>query len=74
MEVRGTIESFDAPRGLGVLRSEDGVALGFHCVDIADGTRTIAVGTKVRARRSVGRLGHDEARAIEAVTRSREQC
>jgi cold shock CspA family protein len=67
VEVRGTIESFDASRGLGVLRTDDGVTLGFHCVDIADGTRSIDVGARVRAERSVGHVGHDEARAIETV-------
>ncbi|HEY5093057.1 MAG TPA: hypothetical protein VII60_07305 [Acidimicrobiales bacterium] len=67
MEIRGTVESFDAARGVGVLRSVDDVALSFHCVDIADGTRTIAVGAKVRAQRSVGRRGHDEATRIESV-------
>jgi cold shock CspA family protein len=67
MEVRGTVESFDAVRGLGALRSDDGDALSFHCVDIADGTRTIAVGAKVRAERSVGRRGHDEVIKIETV-------
>jgi hypothetical protein len=67
MEVRGTIEAFDAERGLGVLRSVHDVDFGFHCVDIADGTRRIAVGANARARRSVGRLGHDEVTVIEAV-------
>jgi len=67
MEVRGTVESFDDARGLGVLRSVGGVPLSFHCVDIADGTRTIAVGAKVRAERSVGRRGHDEVVKIETV-------
>lgn len=67
MEVLGTVESFDADRGLGVLRSVDDVALGFHCVDIADGTRTVAVGARVRAQRSVGRRGHDEVLKVEAL-------
>jgi cold shock CspA family protein len=66
MEVLGTVESFDGARGVGVVRSVDDVALTFHCVDIADGTRTIAVGANVRAQRSVGRRGHDEV--IEIAT------
>jgi hypothetical protein len=60
MEVLGTVESFDADRGLGRVRSVDGAAFSFHCVDIADGSRTIPVAANVRAERSVGRLGHDE--------------
>ncbi len=67
MEVRGTVESFDEVRGLGVVRSDDGHSLGFHCVDIADGTRSIDVGARVRAVRSVGRLGHDEVTFVEKV-------
>jgi len=65
MEVRGFVDSFDEARGVGVVTSEEGESLGFHCVDIADGTRTILVGARVRARRSVGRLGHDELVTIE---------
>jgi hypothetical protein len=67
VEVLGTIESFDADRGVGVLRRSDGVAFSFHCVDIADGTRTSAVGVNARARRSVGRLGHDEVTTVETL-------
>jgi cold shock CspA family protein len=67
MEVLGTIEAFDAARGVGVFRSVDDSELSFHCVDIADGTRTIAVGAKARAQRSVGRRGHDEVTEIETI-------
>ncbi len=67
MLAHGTVASFDADRGLGTLRSDDDAILGFHCVDIADGTRTIAVGARVRAQRVVGRLGHDEARHVETL-------
>ena len=35
---------FDAA-GLGVVRGDDGTAYPFHCTQIADGSRTIAVGT-----------------------------
>ena len=59
MEVVGFVDSFDGVRGLGTISSE-GATYAFHCVDIADGTRSIAVGAKIRAERSVGRLGHDE--------------
>jgi len=33
-----------------------GEELGFHCLDLVDGSRTILVGTRVHCRR-VGRLG-----------------
>jgi hypothetical protein len=43
------------------MRGDDGTTLYFHCVNIADGSRTIAVGERVTVRRGVGHLGHDEA-------------
>jgi cold shock CspA family protein len=61
VEIRGRVESFDERRGDGRLVSEKGERLYFHCVDIADGSRTIEVGQPVTAERSVGHLGHDEA-------------
>jgi cold shock CspA family protein len=62
--VKGRIESFDERRGDGLLRSEDGERLYFHCVNIADGTRSVTPGETVSARRGVGHLGHDEALEI----------
>jgi cold shock protein len=58
---RGVVEAFDDPRGLGVVRSDDGVELPFHCTAVADGTRTIAVGARVAYRVVPGRLGRWEA-------------
>ncbi len=58
---RGVVVSFDDPRGLGVVRSDDGVEHPFHCTAIADGSRTIEVGTVVAYRVSAGRLGRWEA-------------
>jgi len=58
--VAGVIETFDVRRGDGVFRGDDGRAYYFHCVSIADGTRTISPGARARGRRAVGRLGHDE--------------
>jgi cold shock CspA family protein len=62
--MRGRVEAFDQLRGDGLIRREDGEGFYFHCVNIADGSRTIAVGQTVSAQRSVGHLGHDEATAI----------
>lgn len=55
------VTEFDPVVGWGAVRV-DGTdeVLGFHCLDIADGSRHIDVGTRVRCRR-VGRLGHWEA-------------
>jgi cold shock CspA family protein len=66
VEILGRIESFDDRRGDGHLTSDDGERFYFHCVDIADGTRSIAIGARVTAERTVGHLGHDEAVSIEA--------
>ncbi len=65
--MRGVVAEFDAARGLGVIVTDDGESLAFHCVAIADGSRSIAVGTRVEAARSVGRLGRDEAVAVTPV-------
>jgi cold shock CspA family protein len=62
--VRGLIEAFDDRRGDGAVRTDDGERLYFHCVNIADGSRSIASGTLVSVRRGVGHLGHDEALQI----------
>jgi cold shock CspA family protein len=43
----GTVTAFDEHVGLGEVRSDDGAVYLFHCVEIADGSRTIDVGTAV---------------------------
>ncbi|HEY8544511.1 MAG TPA: cold shock domain-containing protein [Acidimicrobiales bacterium] len=55
---------FDEPRGLGVITTSDGAELPFHCTAIADGTRTIPVGERVRFEVVPGRLGRWEAAGI----------
>jgi cold shock CspA family protein len=62
--MRGTVTAFDDPRGLGTITTDDGEAYSFHCTQIADGTRTIAVGTAVRFD-LLPKLGRYEATAIE---------
>jgi cold shock CspA family protein len=61
---RGTVLSFDDPRGIGVVRSDDGVEHPFHCTAVADGSRAVEVGTPVRYRVTPGRLGRWEATDI----------
>jgi cold shock CspA family protein len=66
--VPGVVETFDDQRGDGIIRSERGEALYFHCVSIADGTRHIDSGTSVRARRRVGHVGRDEVVDVTVAT------
>ncbi len=47
-ERTGIVSEFDADRGLGTVRAADGTEHLFHCVEIADGSRRIEVGTEVR--------------------------
>ena len=44
----GRVVAFDEAVGLGEVESDGGTRYAFHCIEIADGTRTIAVGTSVR--------------------------
>jgi cold shock CspA family protein len=66
-DLTGIIESFDEHRGDGVLRSDDGRAFYFHCVEIADGSRLVPQGVRVTAERRVGRLGRDEAAKVTVI-------
>lgn len=56
----GTVVSFDRHIGLGELLGDDGVRLPFHCIEIADGSRDIAVGARVRFGHRL-KLGRVEA-------------
>ncbi len=60
----GVVASFDDPRGLGVVRAEDGTEYPFHCTAIADGTRTIDEGAAVDFEVVAGRMGRWEAAKI----------
>lgn len=44
----GTVTDFDDATGLGTVTDADGREFLFHCIEIADGTRTITVGQAVR--------------------------
>jgi cold shock CspA family protein len=61
----GTVAAFDEAAGWGTVRTDDGAEHFFHCVAIADGTRTIAEGTSVRFAIVPGHLGRWEAAAVE---------
>jgi cold shock CspA family protein len=59
----GQVTQFDPIIGLGVVESANGESFPFHCLSIADGTRTIPVGCSVSFGLS-HRFGRDEAVAI----------
>ena len=63
----GTVIEFDEPRGLGVVEGDDGERYPFHCTRIADGTRTIAEGSRVEFAVMAGPAGRWEADAIAPV-------
>ena len=58
---RGTVVTFDEPRGYGTVSTADGRSYWFHCTQIADGSRTIAPGTEVSFEVVAGRRGRWEA-------------
>jgi cold shock CspA family protein len=64
MNMRGTVERFDAATGLGEIMSSDAVTYPFHSTVIADGTRTISVGVAVEFEVVPGHLGRWEAAAV----------
>lgn len=59
----GIVTEFDEQRGWGTVES-GGRTYEFHCTQIADGTRTIDVGTKVTFEVAAAHLGRWEARAL----------
>jgi cold shock CspA family protein len=54
----GKVIAFDEHVGLGEVESTDGEVYLFHCVEIADGSRTIDIGAAVEfdLMRKLGRL------------------
>ena len=44
---RGVVTAFDEAVGLGTIRDVHGVDHPFHCIEIADGTRSIEPGVEV---------------------------
>lgn len=63
--MRGKVLAFDEHAGFGTVCADDGQELFFHCTQIADGSRRIAVGTAVRFDAAPGHLGRWEARRVE---------
>ena len=68
MTVRhGTVTTFDDHRGDGIIRDDAGATFYVHCVEIADGSRTVAVGARVAFLPTVGHLGRDEAARVQSI-------
>jgi len=61
--MHGTVTAFDVDRGLGEVTTDDGDVLPFHCVEIADGSRSIDVGVSVHFEVML-KLGRREASHI----------
>jgi CspA family cold shock protein len=58
------VTAFDDAVGLGTITASDSTAYPFHCTQIADGSRTIAVGTAVEFDLAPWHLGRYEAVGI----------
>ena len=61
---RGTVTTWDDPRGIGEITGDDGVVYPFHCTAIADGSRQTNLGAAVHFAVKAARLGRWEAIAI----------
>jgi CspA family cold shock protein len=44
---RGVVTGFDGVVGLGVISDADGDRYPFHCIEIADGSRSVEIGAEV---------------------------
>ncbi|MEM8747369.1 MAG: hypothetical protein AAGF91_11755 [Actinomycetota bacterium] len=66
VELSGTVTSFDEHVGLGEVTDTDGGRYLFHCVEIADGSRTIDVGALVRFT-TMSKFGKLEASSLRPV-------
>ena len=65
---RGAIAEFDEHKGVGTVEDYDSRRLFFHCTAIADGSRSIVVGTTVVFQVAAGHGGHWEATSITKLT------
>lgn len=45
--LHGTVTEFDESSATGTVTDTSGTAYPFHCIEVADGSRTIAAGTPV---------------------------
>ncbi len=61
--MNGSVVAFDAAVGLGEVERADGIHFAFHCIEIANGTRDIEVGSAVTFD-LLCKLGRYEASAV----------
>jgi len=61
----GVVALFDESAGLGTIVTSDGMEYQFHCLEIADGSRAIAVGLDVSFE-LLAKLGRYEAANIRS--------
>jgi cold shock CspA family protein len=61
----GSVTAYDDHAGYGTVTGDDGRELWFHCTEIADGSRRVGVGTRVRFTVVPGHLGQWEAAQME---------
>lgn len=66
----GTVRAFDPHRGAGLIVTDEGVELSFHCAAIADGTRSVEIGDPVTFKVISGTLGRWEAWDIRPLVSS----
>jgi CspA family cold shock protein len=66
--ISGVVSEFDVHVGLGVITDRDGGQYPFHCAEIADGSRTIDVGTEVEFD-PLPKLGRIEAVGVAPLRR-----
>ena len=64
--IAGRVTQFDDAKGLGTVTAVDGREYLFHCVEIADGSRRIAVGQQVRFQ-PLAKFGHFQAGRVAKV-------
>jgi hypothetical protein len=62
---RGRVVELDARKGRGVIESDDGLRLPFHCTQVSDARGPVDVGVEVRYELVPGGLGVWEAAALE---------
>lgn len=62
----GVVEEWDDPRGVGTVRTDDGRLLVLQCTNLADGSRTTAVGARVAVDVAPGHHGTWQALAVTA--------
>ena len=63
-QIEGEVTAFDEARGRGAVTASDGTTYAFHATRIADGTRRIPVGARVRFTVVPALLGQWEASGI----------